>query len=184
VKKAALLVTFNLVISLAGVEVGLRILRPAPLFERIVVDDTFPTQESQKLQYVLSPNRKLIYVPKPDSGEFNHDGYRGPLYPRERQPGSTRVVVIGDSVVEGLGVDADERFTSVLSEKLGPGYEIINLGVRGYGLVQEVEYLKEKGLAYAPDHVMFGITHNDLRVDSAEWNSLVKKFKSMEESSF
>jgi hypothetical protein len=183
VRKAALLAV-NVIVSLGLVELGLRILRPAPLFERIVVEDNFPTESPERLQYTLSPNRKLIYVPKSGSGEYNRDGYRGPIFPLERPRGLFRIVVIGDSVVEGLGVEVEQRFTSVLAERLGPRYEIINLGVRGYGLVQEVEYLKQKGLAYAPDHVMVGITHNDLRVDSAEWNSLARKFEAMEESAF
>jgi lysophospholipase L1-like esterase len=180
--RALLLFVLYLVVPLVGVELGLRILRPAPLFERIVIDD--PTPKPGELQYVLSPNRNLIYVPKPGSGEFNRDGYRGPLVPRERQPGRSRIVVLGDSVVEGWGVEVDQRFTSLLATRLGPGYEVVNLGVRGYGLLQELEYLKVKGLHYAPDHVLFGITYNDLWVRSAEWRALVRKFEKMEGSAF
>jgi len=183
VKRLALVLAY-LVVPLVGTELGLRWFRPAPLFERIVVDDTAPTPNPEKLQYELSPNRNLVYVPRPGSGEFNADGYRGPLVPRERRPGRTRIVAIGDSVTEGLGVEADERFTTVLAERLGDDYEVVNLGVRGYGLLQELEYLKEKGLAYRPDHVFFGITYNDIWVRSAEWVSLVQKFEAMERSGF
>lgn len=74
---------------------------------------------------------------------------------------------MGDSVVEGWGVDEDKRFSYLLDNKM-EDYEIVNLGVMGYNLKQEVGYLKEEGLKYSPDYVLFFITFNDLELHAGE----------------
>ena len=74
--------------------------------------------------------------------------------------GFRRIVVLGDSIVWGYGVEDDEVFTSVL-EREDPGVEWINLGVSGYGTDQESLLLEREGMRYKPDIVLAEVCEND-----------------------
>lgn len=158
--KALGLALASLVLSLALAEGLLRVFRPAPQFRRLSFVDDGST-------YVLSPNRKLVYEPKPDAGPFNAYGHRGPAFPYEKGL-KKRIVFMGDSVLEGLGVEPAERFTELLNERLGHGFEVVNFGVEGYSFAQEFEYFKDKVLRFSPDLVLWCLTSNDLSEASSE----------------
>jgi lysophospholipase L1-like esterase len=175
-KKIALAV-LGLVVGLVAAELLVRVVKPAPTVYPISVT-------SENGDHALSLNRTLIYVPKPDTGEFNAKGYRGREFPYERVPGKKRLVFIGDSVLEGLGVKSEERFTDLLAQRLGDGCEIINLGVRGYNLAQEAEYFKQFGLRYKPDAVLFCITYNDLDLAAGEIYGLKDALQAQGKESF
>jgi hypothetical protein len=55
--------------------------------------------------------------------------------------GKPRILFVGDSFVWGNDVEAGERFTDRLRERL-PAYEIVNAGVSGYGTDQQYLWLK------------------------------------------
>lgn len=150
---------------------------PTPFFYKInFIGSNYKT-------FILSDNKKLLYIPKPDSGEFNSDGYRGKLIDLNRNS-KKRIVFIGDSVIEGLNIPTQKRFSELLTENLGNKYEFINLGVPGYSFIQEYEYLKFKGLKYNPDFVFWGITINDFRRSSWELSTISRNFKKIEKNSF
>ena len=100
--KKLLTIVLGIVVGLVAAEFLVRLVKPAPTVYGISVT-------SDNGDHVLSLNKALIYVPKPNTGEFNAKGYRGREYPFERQPGKKRIVLIGDSVLEGLGVAENER---------------------------------------------------------------------------
>lgn len=160
--KKALLLTVYVFAWIAVLELLIRLIVPAPGIELIRVTDGGGSE------YELSLDRTLLYVPRPTTGQFNAGGYRGPEVPVARQPGKQRIVIMGDSVSEGLGVKPHERFMTLLGDRLGPDMEIVNLSVRGYNFRQEVAYLKAKGLAYQPDHVLFCVAYNDVHLHSGE----------------
>lgn len=175
--KKILTVLFGLVFGLVIAEVLVRLVKPAPTVYGISVT-------SDNGDHALSLNRDLIYVPKPNTGEFNGKGYRGREYPFERTPGKKRIVLIGDSVLEGLGVTESERFSEILQRRAGTSVEIINLGVRGYNLAQEFAYLKEAGLRYKPDLVAFCTTFNDVEIESGEIQWLSKLLEKQQTDAF
>ena len=74
-----------------------------------------------------------------------------------------RVLLLGDSFVYGYGLDDNETIAVKLQEKLGENYEAINMGVDGYGTVQEILQFKEEGLRYNPDIVMLFFYPNDFK---------------------
>jgi GDSL-like lipase/acylhydrolase family protein len=86
----------------------------------------------------------------------NARGYRGALHPYERTPGKTRLLMLGDSVAFGFKVRDFETF-SFLLEHRGDRYEVVNLGVEGYGTDQELLVLEEEGLRYHPDVVVLNV---------------------------
>jgi lysophospholipase L1-like esterase len=92
---------------------------------------------------------------------YNSAGFRDREHVRQKQPGVTRVVVLGDSVTEGSGVEVDEIFSSRLQQGLGPRYEVINLGMSGLNTPQEVHVLEVEGLGYDPDVAIVNFVLND-----------------------
>lgn len=81
-----------------------------------------------------------------------------------------RIVLLGDSFVEGYYVRRTQSLAYLLEAELSDhGYEVINLGVRGYGTIQSHITLREEGLLYQPDLVLlFFAMNNDLHNDSRE----------------
>jgi hypothetical protein len=91
-------------------------------------------------------------------GKANSQGFRDREHSLEKPEGVFRMLVLGDSITQGLGVRDDEAvFTSVLERELNERsdgrFEVLNFGVSGYNTQQEVETLRQKGLDYAPDLV-------------------------------
>jgi hypothetical protein len=76
--------------------------------------------------------------------------------------GVTRVVVLGDSFVFGSGVRQDETLTYRLAALLGPTFEVVNLGVPGYGTDQALLTLRRWGPRLSPDVVLAGFFWNDV----------------------
>jgi hypothetical protein len=83
----------------------------------------------------------------------NHQGYRGREHSRTRTPGRTRVVMVGDSIGYGAGVEDGETFSALL-DSAERQLEVVNLSVGGYGTDQELIALEERGLSYAPEVVV------------------------------
>jgi lysophospholipase L1-like esterase len=91
----------------------------------------------------------------------NSKGFRDREHSRSRQPGVSRVVVLGDSFAYGLGVNDGETFCDYLGS-LAPELEVINLGVAGWNLSQERRLLELEGLNYSPDLVVVSFVQNDV----------------------
>jgi hypothetical protein len=77
-------------------------------------------------------------------------------YATRPAPGTTRVLVFGDSMTFGEEVDDDATLPHWLESSLADA-EVLNFGVRGYGLGQMVLRLEAEGLAMHPDHVVLVI---------------------------
>ncbi len=166
-----LLVAISLLLSLVVCEIVVRMLNLAP--EVVYVE---------KWRVRLSENPRIGYEPIPnlDStgksvqfysyiGRSNGMGYRDYDHPMTKEPGSKRVLVIGDSVTAGLWINDDSQiFTSVMERSLGArgiGSDVMNFGVSGYNTRQEVETLKVRGLPFKPDVVVLAYCLNDRSQD-------------------
>ncbi len=90
-------------------------------------------------------------------------------WPGRKAPGTTRVLVLGDSTTN-LGGPPEGFYPHLLQARLnatpgGKRYEVLNAGVIGYNTVQEAEYLEARLLDLAPDMVIVGYcTLNDRTV--------------------
>jgi lysophospholipase L1-like esterase len=99
---------------------------------------------------------------------INADGRRGPEVTVEKPEGVRRVAVLGDSITFGYWVAEEDAFPRQLEAMLnevrgeGPRVEVLNFGVPGYNLDQEIETLRSKALAFAPDVVVVAFCLNDL----------------------
>lgn len=98
--------------------------------------------------------------------DLNERGMRGSLIPFRKAPGERRVVVLGDSVAFGFASPLAERFDSVLMEGLRESginnVSVVNLSVPGYSPWQELDVLRNEGLDYDPDLVLYAFCLNDV----------------------
>ena len=87
----------------------------------------------------------------------NSVGHRDYEYPVDRQPGVPRIMMLGDSFIEGWGVPFDETITKRLERMFtesGRKAEVMNTGVGNYGSVQEVEAFLTRDAKFKPDIVV------------------------------
>ncbi len=83
-----------------------------------------------------------------------------------KQPGETRILVLGDSITFGDFVPQDQTYPAVMEQSLRrmfPGrlLEVINAGIGAVDLQNEFAVLMETGLSVKPDIVLVGLYLND-----------------------
>ncbi len=135
--------------------------------------------------YELSSNRLLKHRFRPgttpddvaDPGDhrgfqINSAGFRDVDHAVVKPEGCFRIVVLGDSITAGVGVEDPEAVFTRRLERLfnaageSVSVEVINLGVGGYHTLQEAETLRVTGLQYQPDHVVVAFCVNDIAWDA------------------
>jgi len=89
----------------------------------------------------------------------NHFGFRDVEF-GPKSPHRYRIVIVGDSLTWGVGIDERERFSNQLEQVLGPQYEVLNFGRPGNNLPEHLLVL-EQALAVAPDFVLLQLYPND-----------------------
>lgn len=127
----------------------------------------------------LSDNNRIIYELKPGvEMDFGHHELRiseqglreDSVYPVRKPDHTLRIVGIGDSGMWGWNVHQGEEYLSVLEHNLKAStssdtkVEVINFAVPGYNLLQELETLRHKALAFNPDIVVVGWCKNDYQL--------------------
>lgn len=95
---------------------------------------------------------------------INGLGLRGPERAYAKPPGVRRVLLLGDSFVDGYTVDEDQTVRAVLERLLAPdgAVEVLNGGTHGYSTDQELLFFEAEGRRYAPDEVVLLFYYNDL----------------------
>ena len=98
---------------------------------------------------------------------FNHQGLRGEELPYKKDPGVFRILVLGDSFVEGYTVNFEDTLTEVLKSTLQGSLmprkvEVINAGIAGYSTDQEYLFMREIGVRYQPDLTIILFCYNDI----------------------
>jgi tetratricopeptide (TPR) repeat protein len=92
----------------------------------------------------------------------NSHGQRDRERTLEKPDGVRRVLLLGDSVVEGYGLRESETISRQLEDLYGDGAtEVLNFGVSAYCTRAEVELLEVKGLRFDPDVVVLVFVEND-----------------------
>ena len=95
--------------------------------------------------------------------KINSKGLRDTEYSYDKRKGEFRIVCLGDSITFGWGVNAEERFTDIL-ESYFTNVSVINMGVQGYGIDQELLFLIQEGVKYQPDLILiYAIPHDATR---------------------
>ena len=128
--------------------------------------------EETNTSFVISSNPTLGYEFKKSENRkeynlfesfpfTNEHGFRD--YPRKIVKNGYRILLLGDSVVAGSGIEKIENLIGPQLEKKFncKDIEVISMGVSGYNLAGEAELLKVNGLKFIPDLVIHLITDND-----------------------
>ncbi|MGH3428786.1 MAG: SGNH/GDSL hydrolase family protein, partial [Terriglobales bacterium] len=106
---------------------------------------------------------------------MNSFGFRGPEWSAAKPSGTIRGVVIGDSMVFGAGVDAEDTIDAALGRWLRQAHaettiEILNLGVPGTNLPGYVELYRAAVERLRPDFVVICLfLPNDLGELEQPW---------------
>ena len=142
-------------------EAGLRIAggsEAAPVFQQLFMSDP-------EVGYRLRPGAKAHFR----TADFetyiviNSFGTRDREIP-PKPLGEHRIVVLGDSLVLSVQVQAGETFCSLLEKRLNEHrvagearYRVINAGVQGYGPVEELAFFEHVASRFQADVVLVGI---------------------------
>lgn len=93
--------------------------------------------------------------------QTNAQGHRGPLLPLSNRYLRPVVVLLGDSYTFGVGVDDGQEYAQPLRQALAGRFDVVNLGVEGWGLTQEIRRFYELGQLYQPAVVVLQFCAND-----------------------
>lgn len=116
----------------------------------------------------VAENKQLIYTFVPNKCGHNSKGYRDYEYSYIKDHNVFRIVVIGDSVAQGQGVDISQSFPKVLEKKLNAlisdeerKVQVITLARSGYTTYQELIILEKEAFLYYPDLILWSYVLND-----------------------
>lgn len=163
--KPVVAVSATLIALLAG-EVLIRLLGRAPGIKPIQLssyDCIYKRSTNPILGFELQANRRS------DNPDFiqtyertNAHGQRDRERSIRKPAGVTRVLLLGDSVVEGYGLKESDTLSYQLESLYTDGStEVLNFGVSAYCTRAEVELLEVKGLQFDPDVVVLVFVEND-----------------------
>ena len=129
-------------------------------------DSIFQRSQDPELVYELKPNSEIPGID--EKVVINPDGFRDDPFPSTKKEGVYRMILLGDSVAWGYGVDAKDAFPQLLEKGINEQVtdashpvEIFNLAVMGYSTAQEARLLETRGLEYEPDLVIVAYVLND-----------------------
>lgn len=118
--------------------------------------------------------------------KLNAAGYRDIEHSIEKQPGVTRILLIGDSVTAGYGVSQTDYYPILLREAARPSFEIIVAAQPTAETVHEIAFLRDYGCQFAPNIVVVGVFSNDpylgLERNTPPWPPQYSYFKKLEAS--
>jgi hypothetical protein len=153
----AILIVMTVATTLVGLELLVRVLAPqAYIYPRY--------QYSERLAQTLPPSTEMIAA-LPGAWRFVYTtsayGFRAPTMAVANRYDRPNIVVLGDSYSFGNGVNDGEEYPAVLDRLLGERANVVNLGVPGYGLTQEIRLFYEFGQVYDPAIVLLQFSDND-----------------------
>ena len=99
--------------------------------------------------------------------QYNSHGMRGPDRPYEKPPDTYRILLVGDSFVDGYMVATEDRVTETLERLLNSAHppkkvEVFAMGVVGYSADQKLLWLESEGWKFSPDLVVLMFFDDDV----------------------
>jgi lysophospholipase L1-like esterase len=170
---------FGLVLPLIGLELTLRFFGP-----------TLPGRYSIGISQVAHPIYGRFQVPSSTGWyrtdefvsrvQFNALGLRDWEIAPVKPEGERRILVLGDSFVQGAEVNIEDTLTTHLQSRIraaGHRARVINAGVAGFSTDQQLLLLRNLGWALAPDIVILVFyIGNDVPENSVELTDFVKPY--------
>lgn len=171
---------------------------------RLIPGDTFPESLRRELYWrerhrqlftstvadpihVFSPTLGWTVRPnlRTDGVTSNSRGVRGTHeYTSEPPRGMRRIVCVGDSFTFGERLRDEETMPARLEVELNAGgaprWEVVNLGVVGYGTDQQWLLLSQDGLRYQPDIVVLSFFEENLERNVLSFRDYAKPYFTLE----
>jgi len=151
-------------------EVALRLIFPVPEalhFNRLLYSDLHVTPELASRPRVA--HREFIWASDPDGVESRHRlnlyGFRDRTWSLAPDPERMRLMMVGDSFVEGFTAAEDEtlpRQFERISRAAGRELEVMNLGVAAAGIPQYLRLIRDAAPLFHPRQILLVIYANDL----------------------
>lgn len=157
--KAVLLRVVPILVVLAGFE-GLLHLLDLPRLDTCWVTKEDFWVEDPELGFTYKPGRTVSW------GTINSLGLRGPEPPREKPPGTLRLLFIGDSSVYGVGTREEATFYQIAVASIAARFpdrdvDFLVGAIPGYSSYHS-RIMLDRLLPYGPDIVIFYVgAHND-----------------------
>jgi len=137
----------------------------------MILTDIIQTSDDPILGYELIPDSRATFEGitvkiRRSEIKISSQGLRDRYYNPKKLDDVRRVAFMGDSFVFGLGIDSSDAIPKqleyLLNKHSSVKYEVMNCGVIGYNLTQEVRFLQQRILRFDPDIIIFLITGNDV----------------------
>jgi len=160
---ALVIIAINVVL-LSAIEYGVRV-----YLDHNQIYDIEMSRYARKLK-IASQNPRIGHEHRPGASahlmgvdvSINRDGLRDRDF--ELGPSAShRIIVLGDSLTFGWGVELQDTFAKRIERSLREirPVEVLNFGHGNYNTEQEVDLFIDKGLAYEPDQVVLFFFIND-----------------------
>lgn len=164
-----LAIGLGLVLGFAVAEVAARVWwwnHPAEIHEYTLDNPNYA------LLRLVSGPQAYEFVPGAEQYDLkiNALGFRDREYAAAKPEGAIRILVVGDSIMQGDSasdpVPVDRVMANVMEDALNTEagsrrYQVLNAGVAGYNVVQEAAFLQRRGEELDPDLIVIGACLND-----------------------
>jgi len=155
----SLTMLLSMFIMLAGGELVVRLFAPQK--------SLYPRWEySEHYGSKLYKNTTMVHE-KPGNWRFEYTingyGYRGREVPISNIYNRKNIVLLGDSHAFGTGVNDGDEYAAILDGNSEGLFDVVNLAVGGWGLLQEIRKYYEFGRLYEPEIVILQFASNDPR---------------------
>jgi hypothetical protein len=162
------------------------------LFPHLIASDSLKREQRWRRTHVFvtrAPDNPFVHSPelgwdlrpgvRHDGLTTNSAGLRGRAeYAPKPQAGVRRVLVVGDSFMFGEKLRDEEALPAQLETALNRHgrWEVLNLGVPGYGTDQQWLRLQQLGFRYTADVVVLGFFEDDARRNIMYFRDYAKPF--------
>lgn len=139
----------------------------------------YPASESNFAEFdpVLGWSYKKYKSTLGDYGviySINNEGYRSGDINDESDFNKPTILIVGDSMLFGHGLNFEDTFGFKLSQALGNTYQVLNFAVQAYGPDQMYLLLQKIFPEYHPEVVIADyISEHDMRVVSADRREII-----------
>lgn len=160
-------IVYSLVIAFALAEIATRVLKLAPRLP--TKSEAFVKKDHLRYHYKPNINARAITPEYAVFYHYNDQGLRDHDRPIPKPADTFRILGLGDSFTEGVGVQYQQTFLSLLERAFNlPGkypfkVDVVKAGVAGYDPRHERLYYEYYGYKYDPDLVLIGYSGTDSR---------------------
>lgn len=113
------------------------------------------------------------------SVKISSQGLNDREFSLEKPKETTRILMLGDSIIGGLEVSQEEtiakQLESLLVGRAGEGIEVINGGHYNYGTDQELLFYRHRGREFEPDIVILGFFPGNDIADNLRTDEVLAK---------